>query len=170
MASQELNDTWNWAQIWKLDFIYTYTALHICRFCIHGVNQPQIENAKKKKKKKKKKILESPNKAKLEFGIISNLKMNLKYMGGCAQIICKFRGCCLVAKSRLTLCDSMDYSPLGSPVPGISQARILEWVAISFSRGSFQPRDRICVSWSAGGFFTTEPPGKPICKYLHHFI
>ena len=97
-------------------------------------------------KKKKKKILESPNKAKLEFGIISNLKMNLKYMGGCAQIICKFRGCCLVAKSRLTLRDSMDYSPLGSPVPGISQARILEWVAISFSRGSFQPRDRICVS------------------------
>ena len=94
---------------------------------------------------KKKKILESPNKAKLEFGIISNLKMILKYMGGCVQIICIFR-CCLVAKSRLTLCDSMDYSPLGSSVPGISQARILEWVAISFSRGSFQPRDRICVS------------------------
>ena len=37
---------------------------------------------------------------------------------------------------HLTLCDSMDYSPPGSSVHGILQARILEWVAISSSRGS----------------------------------
>ena len=37
--------------------------------------------------------------------------------------------------------------PPGSSVSGISQARMLEWVAISFSRGSSQPRDRTCVSW-----------------------
>ena len=48
---------------------------------------------------------------------------------------------------------------------GISQARILEWVAISFSRGSSRPRDRTCisilqVSCIAGGFCTAEPPGK----------
>ena len=43
-------------------------------------------------------------------------------------------------------CDPMDCSPRGSSVPGILQARILEWVAISFSRGSFQPRDRTHVS------------------------
>ena len=36
-------------------------------------------------------------------------------------------------QSRLTLCDSIDNSPPGSPVPGILQARMLEWVAISFS-------------------------------------
>ena len=42
----------------------------------------------------------------------------------------------LVTQSCLTLCDPMDYSPLGSSVHGILQARILEWVAISFSRGS----------------------------------
>ena len=36
-------------------------------------------------------------------------------------------------QSRLTLCDSIDNSPPGSPVPGILQARTLEWVAISFS-------------------------------------
>ena len=42
--------------------------------------------------------------------------------------------CCLVAKSCLTLCDSMDSSLPGSSVHGISQARILEWIAISFSR------------------------------------
>ena len=56
----------------------------------------------------------------------------------------------------------MDCSPPGSSVHGISQARILEWVAISFSRGSSQPRNQTQVSCMAGGFFTTEPPGKPI--------
>ena len=39
-------------------------------------------------------------------------------------------------QSCLTLCDPIDSSPLGSSFPGILQARILEWVAISFSRGS----------------------------------
>ena len=46
-----------------------------------------------------------------------------------------------VAQSCLTLCDPMDYSLLRSSVHGIFQARILEWVAISFSRGSSPPRD-----------------------------
>ena len=46
-----------------------------------------------------------------------------------------------VAQSCPTLCDSMDYSLPGSSVHEIFQARILEWVAISFSRGSSQPRD-----------------------------
>ena len=39
-------------------------------------------------------------------------------------------------QSSPTLCDPIDGSPSGSPVPGILQARMLEWVAISFSRGS----------------------------------
>ena len=47
----------------------------------------------------------------------------------------------LFAQSCGTLCDPMNYSPPGSSVHGIFQARILEWVAISFSRGSSQPRD-----------------------------
>ena len=64
-------------------------------------------------------------------------------------------------------CNSMDCSLPGSSVHGISQARILEWVAIFSSRGSSQPRDWICVSCIAGGFFffffflTTEPLGSP---------
>ena len=49
--------------------------------------------------------------------------------------------CCLVAKSCLTLCSPVDYSQPGSSVHGISQARILEWVAIPFSRGPSQHRD-----------------------------
>ena len=60
--------------------------------------------------------------------------------------------CVLVAQSRPTICDPMDCSP-GSSVHGILQARILEWVAIPFSRASFQPRDRTRVSHIAGRFF-----------------
>ena len=58
-------------------------------------------------------------------------------------------------------CHPIDSSPPGSSVHGISKARIPEWVAISFSRGSSQPRDRNRVSCIAGEFFTTELPGKP---------
>jgi len=58
----------------------------------------------------------------------------------------------------------MDCSPSGSSVCGILQARILEWVAISFCRGSSQSRDRKLVSpvapALAGRVFTPEPPGK----------
>ena len=48
---------------------------------------------------------------------------------------------CSVTQSCLTLCDPMDYSPQGSSVYRIFQARILEWVSISFSRGSSQSRE-----------------------------
>ena len=47
----------------------------------------------------------------------------------------------LVAQSRPTLCNPMDYSLPGSSVHGILQARILEWIAIPFSKGSSRPRD-----------------------------
>ena len=55
----------------------------------------------------------------------------------------------------------MDCSTPGSSVHGISQARILEWVAISFSREFSQLRDWIPISCTAGGFFTTEPQRSP---------
>ena len=54
-----------------------------------------------------------------------------------------------VTHSCLTLCDPMDR------VHGILQARILEWVAIPFSKGSSQPRDQTQVSCIAGRFFTS---------------
>ena len=63
------------------------------------------------------------------------------------------------AESCLTLCNPLDFSPSSSSVHWISQARILEWVAISSSRGSSQPRDCNCISYIstlAGGFFTTS--------------
>ena len=49
--------------------------------------------------------------------------------------------CVLVAQSFLTLCNPMDYSLPSSSISGILQARILEWVAIPFSRESYQLRD-----------------------------
>ena len=61
------------------------------------------------------------------------------------------------------LCDPMD--PLGSSVCGILQARVLEWVAIPFSRGSSQPRDRTRISGIEGRFLPSEPPGKPCVSF-----
>ena len=60
----------------------------------------------------------------------------------------------LVAQECLTLSDPMDYSPPGSSVLGILQARTLEWAAMPFPRGSSRPRDQTQVSCIAGRFFT----------------
>ena len=76
---------------------------------------------------------------------------------------------CVHAKSLQlcpTLCGPMDHSPPGSSVHGILQARILEWVAMSSSRGSSQPRDQTRVSsiylhWQAGSL-PLVTPGKPL--------
>ena len=67
---------------------------------------------------------------------------------------------CVPAQLCPTLCYPMDCSLPGSSVHGISQARILEWVAISFSRVTSWPRDWTHVTCIAGRVFTTEPPGK----------
>ena len=81
---------------------------------------------------------------------------------------------CECAKSLqlcLTLRNLMDGSPPGSSVCGILQARILQWVALPFSRGSSQPRDWIQVSCIAGGFFTVwatrEPQALWNAAFLH---
>ena len=60
----------------------------------------------------------------------------------------------LVIQLCLSLCSRMDCSPPGSSVHRILQARVLEWVAISISRGSFRPWDETWVSCIAGRFFT----------------
>ena len=68
---------------------------------------------------------------------------------------------CLVAQQYPTLFNPTECSPPGSFVHGISQARTLEWVTISFSRGSSQARDQtqvLCISCTADRFFTTELP------------
>ena len=75
---------------------------------------------------------------------------------------------CSVAQSGSTLYDPMDCSLPGSSVHGIFPARILEWVAIYFSRGSWRPKDWTQVSYIAciaGIFFTNEPPENPFKKW-----
>ena len=57
-------------------------------------------------------------------------------------------------------CSPMDWGQLGSSVHGILQARIVKWVAISFSKGSSLPRDWTRVSCVPGGLFTAEPLGE----------
>ena len=67
----------------------------------------------------------------------------------------------LVSQSCLTLCSPMDCSPPGSSVHGIFQARILDWIAVPFSRGSSQSRDQTRVSYIAGSLYcwaTREAP------------
>ena len=55
--------------------------------------------------------------------------------------------CAKLLQSCPPLCDPIDCSPPGSSVHGILQARILEWVAIPFSRASSQPRNQTCISY-----------------------
>ena len=82
-----------------------------------------------------------------------------------------------MAQSCPALCDSMDCGPPGFSAHGILQARILEWVAISFCRGSSQPKDWTRVSCLAGRFFTIwatrEAASRAVRRSLlifNHFI
>ena len=72
-----------------------------------------------------------------------------------------------VTQSCLTCCDPMDCSPPASSVHGIIQARILERVAVSFSRRSSLPRDQTGVSCIAGTFFTIWATREPQICYIH---
>ena len=80
-------------------------------------------------------------------------------MGGRLTVICVL--------SHVQLFVTVDCSLLGSSACGIFQARIPEWVAIPFFRGSSWSRDQTCVSHIAGRFFTTAPTGKPL--WQSHF-
>ena len=71
------------------------------------------------------------------------------------SLVTKYKEKVLVTQLCLTLCNRMDCFPPGSSVHGVLQARILEWAAIPFPRGSSRLRDRTQVSCIAGKFFTT---------------
>ena len=75
----------------------------------------------------------------------------------------------LVTKLFQLFCHPIDCGPPGSSVHGILQSRIMEWLAIPFSSGSFWLRDKTCVCWLAGGFFTTEPPQSSVRMWRINF-
>ena len=82
------------------------------------------------------------------------LKSKIIFHLPCFKFNMKVKSESEVAQSCPTLCDPMDGSLPGSSIHGVFQARILEWFAISFSRGSSQPRDRTQVSCTMGRLFT----------------
>ena len=71
--------------------------------------------------------------------------------------------CCFVQSFSYVrlFCEPMDCSPPGFSLHGISQARMLEWLPFPSPGESSRPRNHTCMSCWGGGFFTTEPPGKP---------
>ena len=78
---------------------------------------------------------------------------------------------CLVVKSCLTLCDPVDCSPPGPSVHGILQARIRDWVATSFFKGSSWPRDWTqvsLISFLTDGFFNIEPIQNSLAIPAHY--
>ena len=92
--------------------------------------------------------------AQIHLPVCLQQKTSVLFLCGCVQSL---QWC-------LTLWDPMDCSLPDSSVHGILQARILELVAIAFSRGSSRPRDQTlvsCISCIAGRFFTPEPRRKP---------
>ena len=75
---------------------------------------------------------------------------------------------CSIAQAFQTLCNPMDCKLSNSSFHGISQARILEWVAMPSSRGSSRPREWThvsCISCDTAGFLSAESPGKPCLHY-----
>ena len=103
----------------------------------------------------------------LNFSLVSySVKQVRDQQQGFWRRVCLYS----VMKSCLTLCDPMEHSPPGSSVHEISQASILEWVAISFSGGSSQPRDWTCALPAlAGRLFTAESSGGPERSWLSPF-
>ena len=96
------------------------------------------------------------------------LEYSLPNLRASAVLLCC--AVCLVAQSCPTLDDSMDCSLPGSSVHGILQARILEWVAIPFSRGSSWPRDWTGVSCIAGRFSTVWAIREPQYFCVNFYI
>ena len=94
---------------------------------------------------------------------IEVIVMKSLYLGICIVVCVCMCVCVWVAQLCQTICHPMDYSLPGFSVHGILQARILEWIAIPFSRGTSNLRDWTLVSCITGWFFTIWATGKSYC-------
>ena len=103
-----------------------------------------------------------------DLGQVTNFSESLFLLNDCIYFLW-LKSESEVAQSCLPLCNSMDCSLPGSSVHGIFPARVLEWVAIFFSRGSSWPRDRTWVSHVAGRRFTVCMTDVTI-KFTKHFM
>ena len=91
------------------------------------------------------------------FTSVRQMILKFMWLNDCLDLLF-----CFVAKSYLALCDPMICSRPGSSVHDTSQARILEWVAISFSGDLLHPGIEPMSPVLAGRFFTTETLGKSV--------
>ena len=110
----------------------------------------------------------SPNFISCKFSFHVYYQSHIQLRTYSTQLIRKQSGW-VVTKLCSTVCGPMDCSPPGYSVHGISQAKILEWVAISFSRGSSQSRGGTWVSWIASRVFAkgaTSKAPKSKCTYI----
>ena len=88
---------------------------------------------------------------------------------GIPRKVCPNTMWCVFAQSCLTPCDPMDSSLPGSHVHGISQARILQWITTSSSKGSSQPRDQTWISCIGRRLLISlVPPGEPQYNVISH--
>ena len=80
--------------------------------------------------------------------MVENKDLNVFVFNANTYVLCRISAVlvCMCAQSCLTLCNPMDYSPPGSSVHGIFLAKTLEWITISYFRGTSQPRDQSCIS------------------------
>ena len=101
----------------------------------------------------KKDLIPNKNKYKLSTYYVS--KPELSTVRETVRYLFKLCAC-LVTQSCPALCNPLDCSPAGSSIQGISQAKIQEWVAISYSRGSSRTRDQTHVSYIADELFTIQ--------------
>ena len=112
------------SNLWKCLFnfkkYFSYSMLDTWHAAVHGVAKSQTQ-----------------------LGNLTTAKVNARYHWKQLIFLLLLKR---LPQSYMTLCHPMDCNPPGSSVYGIFQARILEWAAISFSRGSSQPRDRTRVS------------------------
>ena len=93
--------------------------------------------------------------------VLSIPSLEIQCMCVCVSVCVRVCACVKSLQLSLTFCDPLDYSPPVSSVHGIFQARIPEWVAISSSRGSSQPKDQTHVSY-------VSCIGRQLLYYYHH--
>ena len=130
-----MQETWFWSLGWK-DHLEkgkaTHSSLLTWRIPVHGVEKSQTQLS--------------------DFHFHFCFSNSFPYREANPLHLPHLKVKALVTQLCLTLCNPVAHP--GSSVHGILQARILEWVAISFSRRSSWPRDRTWVSYFAGKFFT----------------
>ena len=117
-----------------------------------------IINSQKKKNQLHETVVFIPSLFSYHHNVFLIFKRPNRFCCLCHNLMGDFQKCRISLKvTQLCLtCDPMDCSPPGSSVHGIFQARILEWVAISFSRGSSRPRNWTRVSCITGSSLLTE--------------